>query len=46
MGKQNKKQSKELRRRQKEVGLPAVIFSFDGTVMDTEPAVQSEVLER
>ena len=39
MGKQNKKQSKELRRRQKEVGLPAVIFSFDGTVMDTEPAI-------
>ncbi len=39
MGKQKKKQSKELRRRQKEVGLPAVIFSFDGTVMDTEPAI-------
>ena len=39
MGKQKNKQSKALRMRQKEVGLPAVIFSFDGTVMDTEPAI-------
>ena len=39
MGKQKNKPSKALRKRQEEVGLPAIIFSFDGTVMDTEPAI-------
>lgn len=39
MGKQKNKPSKALRQRQKEIGLPAIIFSFDGTVMDTEPAI-------
>ena len=39
MGKEKNKPSKALRQRQKEVGLPAIIFSFDGTVMDTEPAI-------
>ncbi len=39
MGKHKEKRSKALRQRQKEVGNPAVIFSFDGTIMDTEPAI-------
>lgn len=39
MGKQKNKPSKAMRKRQEEVGLPAIIFSFDGTVMDTEPAI-------
>lgn len=39
MGKQKERRSKALRQREKEVGKPAVIFSFDGTVMDTEPAI-------
>lgn len=39
MGKQKNKPSKALRKRQEEEGLPAIIFSFDGTVMDTEPAI-------
>lgn len=39
MGKQKNKPSKALRKRQEEIGLPAIIFSFDGTVMDTEPAI-------
>ena len=33
------KQSKALRKKLKEIGNPAIIFSFDGTVMDTEPAI-------
>ena len=39
MSKHKNKRSKALRRREKEVGRPAVVFSFDGTVMDTEPAI-------
>ncbi|MBR2762632.1 MAG: HAD hydrolase-like protein [Solobacterium sp.] len=39
MGKQKIKVSKAMKQRQKEVGTPAIIFNFDGTVMDTAPAV-------
>ena len=39
MAKKTKKVSKALKKRQKEVGTPAIIFNFDGTVMDTAPAV-------
>ncbi|MBO7702898.1 MAG: HAD hydrolase-like protein [Solobacterium sp.] len=39
MGKKKEKVSKRLLKKQKETGNPAVIFSFDGTVMDTEPAI-------
>ena len=39
MSKHKEKRSKALRQRQKEVGQPAIIFSFDGTVMDTEQAI-------
>ncbi len=39
MAKEKNKRSKALRRREKEVGKPAVVFSFDGTIMDTEPAI-------
>ena len=39
MAKKSKKVSKALKQRQKEVGTPAMIFNFDGTVMDTAPAV-------
>lgn len=38
MGKK-KKPSKALKKKLKEVGNPAIIFSFDGTIMDTEPAI-------
>ena len=33
------KRSKALKKKVKEIGNPAVIFSFDGTIMDTEPAI-------
>ena len=33
------KGSKALRKKVKEIGNPAIIFSFDGTIMDTEPAI-------
>ncbi|MBQ9328380.1 MAG: HAD hydrolase-like protein [Solobacterium sp.] len=39
MSKQKEKLSKELRKKEKKVGKPAVIFSFDGTIMNTEPAI-------
>ena len=39
MAKKARKISKALKQRQKEIGTPAVIFNFDGTVMDTGPAV-------
>lgn len=39
MAKKSKKVSKALKKRREEVGTPAVIFNFDGTVMDTGPAI-------
>lgn len=39
MSKKKNKPSKRLLKKQKELGNPAVIFSFDGTIMDTEPAI-------
>jgi HAD superfamily hydrolase (TIGR01549 family) len=36
--KDKKKVSKRLLKRQKEVGTPAIVFNFDGTVMNTGPA--------
>jgi phosphoglycolate phosphatase-like HAD superfamily hydrolase len=37
--KEKKERSKRLVKRMKEVGTPAVVFNFDGTVMNTGPAI-------
>ncbi|MCR5230197.1 MAG: HAD family hydrolase [Solobacterium sp.] len=39
MEKKDKKAAKELLKRSEELGKPAILFNFDGTVMHTEPAV-------
>ncbi len=39
MAKKDKKAEKELLKRAEELGKPAILFNFDGTIMHTEPAV-------